>query len=75
MAQSFTQKHLGMFLDNKLDLQEHLKCIFSKVNKTIGFLRKLHHILLRLPLPTIYKSFIWPHLDYGGIIYDQTYNA
>ena len=72
---SLTQKHLGMFLDTKLDFQEHLKSIFSKVNKTIGLLRKLHHMLPRLPLPTIYISFIRPHLDYGDTIYDQTYNA
>ena len=57
-----------MFLDTKLDFQDHLKRIFSKVNKTIGLLRKLHHILLRSPLLTNY-------LDYGDIIYDQAYNA
>ena len=75
VTQSLTQKHLGIFLDTKLDFQEHLKSIFSKVNKTIGLLRKLHHILPRSPLLTIYKSFIRPHLDYGDIIYDQAYNA
>ena len=64
-----------MFLDTKLDFQEHVKSIFSKVNKTIGLLRKLHHILPRSPLLTIYKSFTRPHLDYGDIIYDQEYNA
>ena len=64
-----------MFLDTKLDFQEHLKSIFSKINKTIGVLRKLHHILPTSPLLTIYKSFIRPHLDYGDIIYDQAYNA
>ena len=42
---------------------------------TIGLLRKLHHILPRSSLLTIYKSFIRPHLDYGGMIYDQAYNA
>ena len=62
-------------MDTNLDFQEHLKSIFSKVNKTIGLLRKLHHILPRSPLLTIYKSFIRPHLDYGDIIYDQAYNA
>ena len=75
MIRSPTQKHLRTFLDTKLDFQEHLKSIFSKVNKTISLLRKLHHILPRLPLLTIYKSFIRPHLDYGDIIYDQAYNA
>ena len=73
--QTLTQKHLGMFLDTKLDFQEHFKSIFSKFNKTIGLLRKLHHILLRSPLLTTYKSFIRPHLDYGGIIHDQAYNV
>ena len=75
VTQSLTQKHLGMFLDTKLDFQEHLKSIFSKVNKTIGLLRKLHHILPRSPLLTIYKSFIRLHLDYGDIIYDQAYKT
>ena len=26
-------------------------------------------------LPTIYKTFIWPHLSYDDIIYGQPYNA
>ena len=62
-----------MFLGTKLDFQGYLKSIFNKVNKTIGLLRKLRNILPRLPLLTIYKSFIRPHLDYGDIIYEQAY--
>ena len=46
-----------------------------KLNKTIGLLRKLHNTLPRLPILTIYKSFIRPHLDYGDIIYAQAYTA
>ena len=68
------QKHLGMFLDSKLNFSEHLKTIFQKTNKTIGVLRKLQTLLLRAPLITIYKSFIRLHLDYGDMIYDQTFN-
>ena len=49
--------------------------ILNKLNKTIGHLRKLHNILPRSALLTIYKSFIRPHLNYGDIIYDQAYNA
>ena len=71
VTQSVTQKHLGMFLDTRLDFQGHLKSIFNKVNKTIGLLRKLRNTLPRLPLLAIYKSFIRPHLDYGDTIYDQ----
>ena len=30
------QKHLGVVLDNRLSLEDHLKMILTKVNKTIG---------------------------------------
>ena len=70
-----SQKHLGIILDNRLSFENHLKIILNKAHKTIGLLRKLHNILLRSALPTIYKCFIRPHLDYGDIIYEQAYNA
>ena len=60
VTQSVTQKHLGMALDTKLDFQGHLRSILNKVNKTIGLLRKLRNTLPRLPLLTIYESFIRP---------------
>ena len=37
-------------------------------------LQKLEKTLLRLALITMYKDFVRPHLDYGDIIYDETYN-
>ena len=72
---SVTQKYLGISLDTKLDFQGHLISILNKVNKTTGLLRKLHNNLPRLPLLTIYKSFLRSHLDYGDIIYDQACNV
>ena len=69
-----SQKHLGMILDTKLNFQEHIKNILAKVNKTIGLLRKLQNILPRESLLTIFKSIVRPHLDYGDVIYDQSYN-
>ena len=68
------EKHLGMFLDSKLNFSELLQTIFLKTNKTIGLVRKLQTILHRAPLITIYKSFVRPLLDYGDMIYDQTFN-
>ena len=69
------QKHLGMFLDCKLYFEEHLKTIVNKINKTIGLLRKFQNFLPRKSLLAINKSFIRPHLDYVGIICNQTYNT
>ena len=75
VSETNSQKHLGVVLDNRLSFEDHLKIILNKVNNTIGLLCKLHNILPRSALLIIYKSFIRPHLDYGDIIYDQTYNA
>ena len=72
--QTSYQKHLGMFLDNKLNFGEHLKYITNKVNKSIGLLHKLQMILPRRSLVIIYKSFIRAHLDYGDIMFDQAFN-
>ena len=75
LPETDSQKHLDIILDNCLSFANNLKMILNKVNKTAWLLRKLHNILPRPALLTIYKSFIRPHLDYGDIIYDQTYNT
>ena len=64
-----------MFLDFKLNFQEHFENMPNKVNKTIGLLRKLQNTLPRPSLLTIHKSFIRPNLDYSDVIYDQAYNV
>ena len=74
VAQTNSQKHLGMQLDKKLNFEEQLKKVESNVNKTIGIIHKLQNVLPRSALLTIYKSFIRPHLDYGDIIYDKAFN-
>ena len=51
-----------------------MKVITTKVNKTIGLIRKLQNILPRPALLTICKVFVRSHLDYGDVIYDETYN-
>ena len=66
-------KHLGMIFDSKLSFDEHLKSVLKKISKTVGLLWKLQGILPRTSLITIY-IFARPHLDYGDIMYDQTFN-
>ena len=69
-SQSFSQKHLGVILDFKLTFEEHLNNVLVKVNKAVGKL----YILPRTTLITVCKAFIWPHLDYGDVLYDQVFN-
>ena len=72
--QATSHKHLGIILDTRLSFENHLETVLCKINKTIGIIRKLHNLLLRSALITLYKAFVRPHLDYGDILYDQARN-
>ena len=74
VTQSIYQKHLGIILDSKLTFENHINMVTTKINKTIGLLRKLQNLLSRTVLIKIYKAFVRPHLDYGDILYDQAFN-
>ena len=63
-----------LFLVPKLSFDEHIQCILIKTHKIIGLIRKLKPVIPRAALLTIYKSFLRPHLDYGGVIYDRAFN-
>ena len=74
VTQTNSPKHLGMQLDKKLNFEERFRKVESKVNKTMGTIRKFIKVLPRLAHLTIYNSFISPHLDYGYIICDKVFN-
>ena len=74
VSQSSSHKHLGVILDSKLIFDEHLKMVSFKISKTLGLVRKLHNLLPRSALITIYKAFVRPYLGYGNVLYDQAYN-
>ena len=68
------QKHLGIYLDEKLNFNHHIKEKMTKAMKGIGVIKRLSKMLPRHSLLTIYKSFVRPHLDYGDTLYDQPNN-
>ena len=74
VSKTVSQKHLGVILDFKLTFEEHLNNVLANVNNAVGLLSKLRNLLPRTMLITIYKTFIWPHLDYGDVLYDQAFN-
>ena len=74
VTQNTVQKHIGLYLDEKLNYNTHIKEKIGKVYKGIELLRNLSNKLPRQALVTIYKAFIRPHLDYGDIVYDKPNN-
>ena len=75
LKNSISQKHLGMKLDIKLNVFEHIKNITQKISKTIGLFRRFQTILPRSFLLTMYKTFIRSQLDFADVIYNQPYNS
>ena len=67
-------KHLGLILDKRLSFDHHLKEKFSVANRGIGLITRLRKYLPRKTLLCVYKSFVRPHIDYGGIIFDNPTN-
>ena len=47
IVHSSCQKHLGIYLDEKLNFSNHMKEKISKANNGIGILRKLYNVLPR----------------------------
>ena len=71
MQRKSVQKHLGLFLDEKLSFLEHIDEKIKKATVGVNLMRKLNLLLPRSSLLTVYMCFIRPHLDYGDVIYDQ----
>ena len=75
VQQCSSQKHLGLFLDNKLDFNKHLDEKINTCNKITEMMKKLSPLVPRQSLLTIYKSFVRPILDYVDIIYDKSHKG
>ena len=71
LSRASFEKHLVIYLDEKLNFYHHIKKKMSKAMKGIGVIKR---ILPRHSLLKIYKLFVWPYLDYGDVLYDQPNN-
>ena len=47
VAHTHYQKHLGLYLDEKLNFNHHINVKISKANKGIEIIKRLSHILPR----------------------------
>lgn len=63
-----SSKFLGVIVDENLSWREHVDWISSKVNKSIGIIRKVSHLITTNCLMTLYYSLIYPYLSYCNIV-------
>ncbi len=62
-------KHLGVYLDSRLNFSKHIKEKVLKAMKGISLLKFLSKFVDRNVLSLSYKMYVRPHLDYGDVIF------
>ena len=70
-----SHKHLGVYLNENLNWQDHLDHVTAQVSKRIGILRSLKYRLSRSKLRAIYISHIRSKLEYCDVVWDGLCNA
>ena len=70
---SETAKYLGVMIDSKLNFQNHLKIIESKLSRGVGILYRLKAVLPREALCKIYFALFHPHLLYELVAWWSTF--
>lgn len=70
-----TFKYLGVIIDKNLTWKNHINIVCKKISKNIGILSKLRHYLDTDSLKQVYYSLIYPYLQYGLIIWGNTYKT
>ena len=66
-------KFLGIYIDSTLTWKQHINYIMDKMSKTSGiFCKARHFVPLKIPR-NLYYSLVYPYLQYGNIIWGNTY--
>ena len=68
-------KFLGVIIDENLTWKNHVDCISKIVSKNIGVMNKLKHYIPYRILHTLYCTLVLPYLNYGILIWGNTYKS
>ena len=63
------EKDLGVYIDNKLKLHDHVAHAVYKGNKMLGRIKNTFSCLDEEIIPKLYKALVRPHLEYGNVIW------
>ena len=67
-------KYLGIIIHENLTWSDHIKILSSKINKRIGILKRVRHLLPQKELVRLYNAIILPLFDYGDIVWGDKSN-
>ena len=66
--------YLGINFDSNLSWKSHIGKISKKISRTIGVMNKLRNYVPTYILRTLYNSLIFPHLNYGILVWGNSAN-
>jgi Reverse transcriptase (RNA-dependent DNA polymerase) len=66
-------KFLGIYIDEKLNWNQHINHVCMKVSKGIGIMSRLKQIFPSSILLTLYESLIYPYLLYCCMVWGSAY--
>jgi hypothetical protein len=68
-------KFLGVIINENLTWNDHIDILKNKINKNLGVIRKVSHVLPCEVLYTLYNTLIHPYLDYCNIAWASRPNT
>ena len=71
----YKTKFLGVVIDSKLNLKDHVAMVKSKLSKSIAIMHKAKHLLDRRYGMILYLSLFLPYLSYCCEMWGNTYSS
>jgi len=68
-------KFLGVFIDENLNWNEHIKVIKQKISRSFFAINRAKHVLNKKHLVTLYYSLVYPYLTYGITLWGANYGT
>ena len=68
-------KFLGVFIDEHLSFQKHIKYIKGKVSRATGVLYKCRPVLNENTLKVLYNTIVYPYFTYCIEVWGNTYST
>ena len=68
-----SEKDVGVRVDNNLKFHFQSAYATKKANQMLGVIKKTYKARDAFTIPTLYKSLVRPHLEYGNVIWGPHY--
>ena len=63
------EKDLGVVIDENLQFTEHVNKAVNKASRMLGLIKTVIKCKDHITVPTLYKSLVRPHLEYGNLVW------